>query len=153
MDAWEIVLKFWMWFEKILLVGVPVISAIITVRIYRHTVNRESKILTLEHLSQIREKYPNKVPARQRLEYLRDMEFFCTGINEGIYDIRIVKKMSGRRLLRQYDSYMRNYITLRRKASTSDESWMEYECVMEKLRVLYSCRCRGWRRYFCPKYK
>ena len=59
------------------------------------------------------------------------MELFCVGISEGIYDLDIVRKMSGNMLVKQYDKYMRSFMLTKRKHKKSYEN---YEKVMEKLK-------------------
>lgn len=114
-----------------------VIGAIISVSVYGNTVKREKKILTIETFSKIREKYKKEISENDRTKFLKEMEFFCVGINEGIYDINIIKKMSGKLLLEQYDG-MKPYIK-ERKATHQDPEcyWCEYEKVMQKLQCMY----------------
>lgn len=114
-----------------------VIGAIISVAVYSHTVKREKKLLTIDTFSKIREKYHKEIPENERMKFLKEMEFFCVGINEGIYDINIIKKMSGKLLLEQYDE-MKPYIKERRTVLQNSECyWCEYEKAMRKLQCMY----------------
>ena len=65
------------------------------------------------------------------------MEFFCIGINNGIYDFCILRKMSGQRLLNQYRSGMCEFVDSRRKRSQKTDDWCEYKKVMYKLEKYY----------------
>lgn len=153
MNCWDTIRSIGKYLADFLLVAAPVASAIIAVYVHRRTVLREQQLQTIRHLSKLRGKYPETIPKHRRLQYLRDMEFFCTGINAGIFDLTIVKKMSGRRLLRQYNSYMQNEIQIRRRnANHPEETWTEYELAMQKLHLMYICKSFR-RRWFCRKYK
>ena len=46
-------------------------------------------------------------------EYLNDLEFICTGVNMGIYDIDTVERLFGDVILRKYDQF-KPYIEERR---------------------------------------
>lgn len=116
----------------------PVAAALISVLVYRHTVTRERKINTMKAFSKIRMKYPNMSPYAEnkvcdsiRKHYLKEMEFFCTGVNSKIYDIRIVKKMSRSYLIDQYFKYLRKYVNNIR--STQPNAYSEYLKVINKL--------------------
>ncbi|MBE6619205.1 MAG: DUF4760 domain-containing protein [Ruminococcaceae bacterium] len=117
-----------------------VLGSIVSVSVYRTTMKREKKILTIEHLSKIREEYSGGFPSEKNNieKYLKKMEFFCVGINSGIYDIKIVKKMSGRLLLEHYEK-MKIYIQKKKHES----SWCEYEKVMKKLQKMYKRENKG----------
>ncbi len=119
-----------------------IIASAISIWTHKAIVNRDRKMNTIKHLSEIRIKYPNITDSRLkhlakgkgeniRLQYLNEMEFFCVGISEGIYDLDIVRKMSGNMLVKQYDKYMRNFMLTKRKHKKSYEN---YEKVMEKLK-------------------
>ena len=121
-----------------------VVGAIISVFVYRGTVNREKRILTIENFSKIRDKYPQELYGsneRIKLDYLRDMEFFCLGVNQNIYSFDIMQKMSGKRLLAQYECYMKEFISERR-ANHSETIWIEYEKTMNRLYKYYECSMR-----------
>ena len=128
----------WKCIFKIIIDLAPVASALISVLIYRRTVTREKKINTMRAFSKIRMKYPNMSPYaensicdRRRREYLKEMEFFCTGVNSKIYDIQIVKKMSRSYLIDQYFKYLRKYVNNIR--STQPNAYSEYVKVINKL--------------------
>ena len=128
-----------------------VAGAIISVAVYRHAVKRERKINTIREYVRIRNQFPyEKIPENQLKPYLREMEFFCTGINEGLYDFGVLRKMSGRRLLSQYNNYMREYISDRRtRIGASSVSWVEYEKVMGRLQCRYCPVRKRFRTLFC----
>lgn len=102
------------------------------------TVNREKKILTIQEFSKIREKYPNMSSKyannNERLEYLKEMERFCVGIHYKIYDIEIVKDMSGHLLVKQYDSYMKDLVQSRRELRSKFSAYEQYEETIKKIR-------------------
>lgn len=119
-----------------------VIASVISIWTHKAIVNRDRKMNTIKHLREIRMKYPNITDSKLkhlanekvkniRLQYLNEMEFFCVGISEGIYDLDIVRKMSGNMLVKQYDKYMRSFMLTKRKHKKSYEN---YEKVMEKLK-------------------
>ena len=118
-----------------------VIGAVISVFVYYDTVKRERKITTLQAYAELRDKYPPNIETLdddQKLAYLKDLEFFCTGINEGVYDIHILKKMCGKRLIRQYDNVMKAFVEHRREISaTGSKAWIEYEKTVLRLKKFY----------------
>ena len=79
----------------------------VTVMIYKKTLIRECKLDTIRTLSELRIKYPSvrEMSDGDKLSYLQELEFFSTGINKKIYDIKTVKAMSGSRLISQYNKY------------------------------------------------
>ena len=112
-----------------------VASFIATVFIHRKTVERQRKIETIAAYSAIREKQPVSIKNASNKEiddYLLDMEFFCVGINNGIYDVKILKEMSGKRLLGQYEE-----IKQRKSNFSETTAWSEYIKVMERLASMY----------------
>lgn len=111
---------------------------------YRNSVSRNRKIETLKEFSSIRERYPNVSPdAPQpvndatRTEYLKAMERFCTGVNLGLYDIEVVKNISGQMLVTQYENYMGNFVAEKREKSKTippEDLYCQYEDVIKKLK-------------------
>lgn len=117
-----------------------VVGAFITVFIFRRNVKRERKILTIKAFSEFRNKFPlntKQMSLKKKKEYLREIEFLCVGINNGVYDFKILQKMSGRRLLSQYDNGMGNFVALRCQRTGKDDDWCEYKKVIIKLRKHY----------------
>ncbi|MBQ1216969.1 MAG: hypothetical protein IIX85_03315, partial [Clostridia bacterium] len=108
-----------------------VAGALVSVAVYYDTVNRDRKISTIAKYSELREKFPANIEdldEEGKLAYLKELEFFCTGINERVYDLRILRKMCGKRLIRQYDSVMKDFVEERRRVSqTASRAWTEYE--------------------------
>lgn len=113
-----------------------VIAAVISVIIYLHTINRERKLYTTQEFFKLRDKYPNLYNATQdkRLQYLKEMERFCTGVNNKVFDIKIIKQMSGHFLVKQYDDYMQELIYSRRNDNENEWKYIEYEKVINKLK-------------------
>lgn len=93
-----------------------VVAIIISIMLYRHGLKRERKTDTLRVFSEIRKKYYNTktLDEKEKLMYLNELEYFATGVNENIYDIRIVKKISGGRLIKQYENWIADFIQIRR---------------------------------------
>ena len=112
------------------------VAIIISIILYRHGLDRERRTDTLKCFSEIRRKYFNTkgLSDKEKLKYLNELEYFATGINAKIYDIKIVKKMSGSRLIRQYDNWASEFVQYRRKQFGNDKSYCEYEKMIEKLR-------------------
>lgn len=114
-----------------------IIGAIISVCTYRHSVRKEARLSTMKAYSKIRSKYLDEISKKEIKGYLREMEFFCLGINNKVYDFKTLRRMSGRRLYKQYQNQIKPYIELRRTKDTAKNSWYEYERVMRKLECYY----------------
>lgn len=118
-----------------------VAGALVSVGVYYDTVNRDRKISTIAKYSELREKFPANIEDLDedgKLAYLKELEFFCTGINERVYDLRILRKMCGKRLIRQYDSVMKDFVEERRRVSqTASRAWTEYETTILHLKKYY----------------
>lgn len=116
------------------------IAAIIALYVYYLTTERDRKLSTIKEYSLIREKYDNVCKMKEFnyeiiKEYLIEMERFSTGLNNDLYDIDILIEMSGNRLVKQYDSCLKDYIDMKRKKSTHpDTIYCEYENVIRKIR-------------------
>ena len=117
---------------------ISAVGVFVSAIIYLNTVNRQKKILTIQEFSKIRERYPDVSPNvasnDDRLEYLKEMERFCVGINNKIYDIEIVRDMSGHLLVKQYDSYMKDLVQSRRELRSKFSAYERYEETIEKLK-------------------
>lgn len=117
-------------------------TIVISIVTHRQILNRDKRINTISEFSKIREKYSdlstpekanceNDVPLNEkRLAYLKQMEFFCIGIQEKVFDMKIVERMSGRLLKKQYCSYMRDFALSRVKKGFE---YKEYFEIMDKL--------------------
>ena len=114
---------------------ISIMALLFSIGIYIHGINREQKNDTLKCFSEIRRKYYNtkNFDDKEKLKYLNELEYFATGINAGIYDIKIVKKLSGSRLIKQYDDTMAEFIRSRKKYG-NEKTYCEYEKMIEKLR-------------------
>ncbi|MGN0107574.1 MAG: hypothetical protein ACI4A5_07760 [Hominilimicola sp.] len=82
------------------------VAIFISIGLYIHGLNRERIVITLKDFSEIRKKYFNtkNLDNKEKLKYLNELEYFATDVNEQIYDIKLVKKMSASRLIRQYEN-------------------------------------------------
>lgn len=107
-----------------------------SVIVYRRTLNRERKLDTIKMLSEIRMKYPKifGLSYEAKKKYIKELEFFATGVNQKIYDIKIVSKMSGSRLIYQYEKYLKKIIKRIRKGKEDSKTYIEYEKMINKLK-------------------
>ena len=112
------------------------VAIIISIVLYLHGLNRERKLDTLKLLSEIRRKYFNtkSLDDKQKLQYLNELEYFATGVNAKIYEIKIVKKMSGSRLLKQYENWIATFIQRRKAKYGNNNAYCEYEKMIKKLK-------------------
>ena len=112
------------------------VAIMVSIILYRHGLNRERRTDTLKSLARIRRQYFNtkNLDSKQKLKYLNELEYFATGVNEKIYDIKIVKKMSGSRLIKQYDNWAADFIKDRKKSSENSRTYYEYEKMIKKLK-------------------
>lgn len=115
---------------------------ILSIFVYKNTLNRERKLDTLRTLSELRVKYPNteRMSEKESSEYIKALEFFATGVNQEIYDIKIVKKMSGNRLVEQYNENLKDLIEKKRQKKDGkkkdSEAYIEYEKMIQALRKM-----------------
>ena len=95
---------------------IAVAGFMLSILVYNNTLNRERRLDTLKTLSELRVKYPNtkRMSEKEKSEYIRALEFFATGVNQEIYDIKIVKKMSGNRLVKQYNENLKELVEQKR---------------------------------------
>lgn len=121
---------------QIVSAGVAVLSFAGSVIAYRRTLNRERKLDTIKMLSEIRMKYPKifGLSYKAKKKYIKELEFFATGVNQKIYDIKIVSKMSGSRLIYQYEKYLKKIIKRIRKGKEDSKAYIEYEKMINKLK-------------------
>lgn len=106
--------------------------------VYKRSVNRECKLETLRKLTELRMKYPSmeEISDGDKLDYIKELEFFATGINQKIYDLEIVNKMSGSRLISQYNIALEEIVKQKRKGKEGSTAYIEYEQMIEQLRKL-----------------
>lgn len=73
-----------------------------------------------------------------RVEYLKEMERFCTGVNIGLYDIHVVDKIAGTMLITQYDKYLKAFIGNRKNKTIqnahANNIYCEYTKFIEQIR-------------------
>ena len=131
-----------------------VAGAVISVGVFKYTVKREQRCLTIEKISKFRENNSKNIDDMnndEKLNYLREIEFICTGINNKLYDFKILQKMSGKRLLGQYQKHMKSFVASRRIEKGTDEIWCEYEKVMQRLECHYCSKKNWFQKLFCQK--
>lgn len=87
-------------------------------------------------LSEIRMKYPKifGLSYKAKKKYIKELEFFATGVNQKIYDIKIVSKMSGSRFIYQYEKYLKKIIKRIRKGKEDSKAYIEYDEMINKLK-------------------
>lgn len=114
---------------------VAVFSFVGSVIVYKRTLSRERKLDTIRTLSELRIKYPEvrKLSKDDKLNYLQELEFFATGVNNKIYDIEIVRSMSRIRLRSQYNNCLKEFIKERREDKEDSTAYIEYEKLIESL--------------------
>lgn len=132
-----------------------VTAAGIAVLTYRDSVLRSCRLETIRELSRIRMKYPNmarkaRLPGAEEelTAYLRELERFCVGVLEGVYDLDVVVSIAGSLLLSQYDGFMKQLIEERRKQTAQQASagtiYIDYIMVMEQIRRKKQRRTVPW---------
>ena len=96
----------------------------------------QRKLDTLNKLTELRTKYPNsdELDKKERENYLRELEFFSTGVNTHIYSYKIVKKMSRARLKSQYNNWIYGIIQKIRENDNNKDAYKECEKMMERLK-------------------
>ena len=121
---------------QIVSAGVAVLSFAGSVIVYRKTLNRERKLDTIKMLLEIRMKYSKVcgLSYKAKKKYIKELEFFATGVNQKIYDIKIVNKMSGSKLIYQYEKYLKKIIKRIRKGKEDSKAYIEYEKMINKLK-------------------
>ena len=112
------------------------IAIIISIALYKHGLNRERRTDPLKSLSEIRRHYSNTnaLDDKEKLKYLNELEYFASGVNEKIYDIRIVKRMSGSILIKQYEKWGADFIQVRRNQFGHNKAYLEYEKMINRLK-------------------
>ena len=97
---------------------------------------KERKLDTIKMLSEIRMKYPKifVLSYKAKKKYIKELEFFATDVNQKNYDIKIVSKMSGSRLIYQYEKYLKKIIKRIRKEKEDSKEYIEYEEMINKLK-------------------
>ena len=109
---------------------------------------RECVRATLTEFADLRRTYQDfekKMMSEDRSEilmnYLSDLERFATGCNMKAYAVDVVNEMSGGKLVKQYQTYFRDFITGRRRNAsltakvTPGRMYIEYEDMMTRLQL------------------
>ena len=114
---------------------VAIVALFISILTYTHTVKKERRMNTLSAISDIRKKYFNTrtLDDHEKLQYLNELEYFATGINMDLYDISVVYKMSGSRLIKQYETWAKQFIEARQNQFGNQRAYCEYEEMIRKL--------------------
>ena len=117
-------------------VVVAVIALVASVIVFLWGLYHQRKLDTLNKLTELRTKYPNsdELDKKARENYLRELEFFSTGVNTHIYSYKIVKKMSRARLKSQYNNWIYGIIQKIRENDNNKDAYKECEKMMERLK-------------------
>ncbi len=113
-----------------------VVALIITVRIYHNEQKKERQLETIKAFSEIRKKYFNSVSLsdHEKLQYLNELEYFATGVNVGLFDIEVVKRMSKKRMINQYNTWIKQFIIERRaRNGGSSSAYQEVEKMFDTI--------------------
>lgn len=115
---------------------ISVLALAFSIYTYLHGLNRERTLDTINAFSAIRLKYYrwDDLNNEQRARYMSELEFFAAAANKGMYDIGIVKTMSGIRMVKLYDRYLQSYISESRTKHNNPNYYSELEEMIEKLR-------------------
>ena len=118
-------------------ITVEAIAVVVSVIVFFLGLQHQKKLDTVNRLTTLRMKYINMSDAKtkQKHNYLRELEFFATGINTHVYSYGIVKRMSRARLISQYNNWMRNFIEDMRKDKNNKNAYKECEIMIEKLKI------------------
>ena len=108
-----------------------VVAIVVSIVSYWHGIKREKRIETIKALSEIRINHQNE---RDQKRYLKELEFFATGVNSKVYSINICRKMSGRALIKDYDNWAEDYIKKVRLLSKNQNAYIQYEQMIKKLK-------------------
>lgn len=65
--------------------------------------------------------------------YLTQLEYFAVGVNEHAYSLRIVERVSGTLMIRQYQQFLGAYVARRRELRGQRTLYLEYERMMKQL--------------------
>ncbi len=68
-------------------------------------------------------------------DYLNELEFICTGVNIGIYDINVLERLYGNVIVRLFEQVY-EYIDFRRKDKNSNIEFLEFEIVAKKMKCI-----------------
>lgn len=115
---------------------ISLLALTLSIYTYFHGLNRERTLDTISAFSNIRLKYYrwNDLNNEQRARYMSELEFFATAANKGMYDINIVKTMSGTRMVKLYDRYLQSYTSESGTKYNNPNYYSELEEMIEKLR-------------------
>ncbi len=113
---------------------------------YRHDEKIKRQQRTAEAYLPIREKYYEletrliNCNSRHKLlkQYLGEMEIFATGINLNAYSIEYINRISGGKLINQYNNIIKDFIENRKSCKAqnfinSEDLYCEYEEMIKKL--------------------
>lgn len=95
---------------------------------YNRFIYKNYKYSTLNYSEIISDKKLEKIV----WDYLNDLEFICTGINIGIYDINTLERVFGDVLVRVFYQFF-PYIKERRKQRSSNIVYAELERVVKEI--------------------
>ena len=121
-------------YKEVIMVIISSITMFISVCIHRETVLRDCKYQTLKKLSEIRTEYRDFAPMslEKKKRYIQELEFLAIGVEERIYDLEIIKKMSRKKLVSQYDNYIKEFLN----DNFNECDYTEYKKMIENIRYI-----------------
>lgn len=108
----------------------------ITVAVHLHGLKREIKLDTLNKYYAIRSTKVDKNSSEEsKKEFLIELEYFAVGINKKVYDIEILARVGGQRLLRIYHGWVEEFIKKRRNKyiPPRKSAYREIDIMMQNL--------------------
>ena len=117
--------------KDILSLVISTIMMLFSVFVYRKTVERDCKNQTIKKLAEIRTEYRGFGPlsSEKKKRYIQELEFLSIGVEEKIYSFDIIKKMSKKRLVSQYDKYIEKFL----KEQYKEDDYKSYKKMIKKL--------------------
>ena len=121
-------------YKEVIMVIISSITMFISVCIHRETVLRDCKYQTLKKLSEIRTEYRDfaQMSSEKKKRYIQELEFLAIGVEERIYDLEIIKKMSRKKLVSQYDNYIKEFLN----DNFNECDYTEYKKMIENIRYI-----------------
>lgn len=140
--------------------GLSVLSMLTSVVTYLKGLRREKQNATLEAFNTLQEQVLDEIntytkkrvkeiseaPGSEEYKtlsgYLARLEHFAVGVNTGIYDIRVVRRLAGRYLC-GLQGKIDPLIQKKRSINHLERHYNEFETMMKKIRRLYAIKENG----------
>lgn len=79
--------------------------------------------------------YLEESASRDAVKYLDQIEHFCTGVNAGIYSLKLLYKMDGEYIVEQYSLWV-PFIIAKRTRRKKPDMYKEFERVAKKIQTM-----------------